>query len=61
MTVNGEEFVTAMEAAEILRCTRRAVYGYIKAGKLTASKPLNKWLIRRSDLDDMLNDGKELK
>lgn len=49
------EFLTLREAAELLHIKSiSAMYEHVRSGRIPASKPLGRWLIRRSDLEAML-------
>lgn len=48
---NPRKFLTAAEAAAILRVTPVAVADACRSGELRATKPLKAWLIDPADLD----------
>ena len=54
---NMGKLYTAQEAAGVLRCTRRALYGHIKAGTIRAAKPAGRWLISQAAIDDYVARG----
>ncbi len=45
-----DELITVEQAAELLYTHCSTIRNAIKSGKLPASKPFRKWLIKRSDL-----------
>lgn len=49
-----DELLTVQEAAARLKCSKNAVYGWIRAGKLKALKVGSLWRIRVKDLEDFL-------
>lgn len=51
------EFLTAAEAADILRVGSWQVVALCRDGELRATKPGKKWLIRREDFDAYLAAG----
>lgn len=55
MTSKAIEIYTPEEVAEILHVTRRTVYGWIKSGKLKASKVGRGWRVKREELDSFIN------
>lgn len=55
------ENVNPEEVAEIYGVSTQTIYTYIKKGYLPASKVGRKLIIKRSDLENALNDVKSLK
>lgn len=51
-------FLTAPEAAEILRVGPWQVVALCRTGELAATKPGQKWLIRPEDLDAYIAGGR---
>lgn len=51
-------FLTAPEAAEILRVGPWQVVALCRSGELKATKPGQKWLITPADLDDYIAGGR---
>lgn len=49
-----ERLLTTNEAAGLLRCTRRALYNHMRAGRLRAYRPGGRWLIPQSAIDEFL-------
>ena len=50
--------LTAGDAAEILKVSRRTVLRYLRAGELEGSKLNKEWRIKESDLDKFLEERK---
>jgi len=48
---------TILEVAEILKVTRRTVYGYLKAGDLKAVKIGKYWKVTAENLREFLERG----
>lgn len=48
------DLMTADEAAEQLRVTRRTVYEWLKEGRLRGVKVGRLWRIHKSDVDELL-------
>ena len=61
--MSAPKFLTADEVAEQLRTTPITVVRLCRDGKLPATKPAGKWLIKQTDLDAHIaarrNDHKE--
>lgn len=53
-------YYTAAEVAEVLRVKPITVYDLIKTGKLRATKPELKWLIKDEDLQAYLASGEDV-
>lgn len=53
-------YYTAAEVAEVLRVKPLAVYDLIKSGRLKATKPQLKYLIRADDLEAFLAAAEEV-
>lgn len=51
------DLLTVKEVAEILRVSQPTVLRMIDDGELRAIRVRNQWRIRRSDLDDYLQQG----
>jgi excisionase family DNA binding protein len=51
------EFMTPEEVADRVRVTRRAVYDWLKDGKLKGYRAGSRWRIRPADLDAFLQVG----
>lgn len=45
------DYLTAADAAKVLRCTPYTVATMCRAGTIAASKPSKAWLIKPADLD----------
>lgn len=50
-------FLTASEAADILRLTRWQVVNLCRDGKIRATKPFKQWLINPEDLEAAIDAG----
>ncbi|MBU1144590.1 MAG: helix-turn-helix domain-containing protein [Firmicutes bacterium] len=48
---------TVDEIKEILKVTQRTLYNYIKSGNLKAVKIGKYWRIKKSDLEEFLENG----
>lgn len=47
-------FLLVEEAAKLLRCDTSTIRRYVKAGRLTASKPGHRLLIDRGSVDELV-------
>jgi excisionase family DNA binding protein len=52
------EYLTIPEAAELLRCKRQRIYDLLSQRRIPRVKDGTRTLLRRSDLDAYLADGK---
>lgn len=50
-----EEVFTTNEVAKILKMSRQTISQLLHRGKLTGIKIGNRWRIRKSDIEDLLN------
>lgn len=48
--MNKDDLLTLPDAAELLHCTQRTIWNYIRAGKLPAHKAAGRWILRRDDV-----------
>jgi excisionase family DNA binding protein len=55
----SSEFLTILEAAELLRCKRARVDDLLSAGRISRVKEGARTLLRRDDVLAYLNDGGE--
>ncbi len=55
------ENLTVKETAELLKVSEQSIHNYIKRGYLTAQKVGRILLIKRSDIDESLQEVKSLK
>lgn len=46
-----KKYLTVMQAAELLQCSRGSIYNYIKHGRLKSSKPVHRLMIAQEDLE----------
>lgn len=51
---------TPLEAAEVLKLTRRTLYSYLKSGQLKATKIGRGWRITQKNLEDFIANGAEV-
>lgn len=49
--MDGEQYLTPEQVADLVQVTRRTVYNWIKTGKLKAYKVGNMVRVRHKDLD----------
>ena len=54
----NKDYYKLTEVSEILQVTRRAIYNYIKGGKLRAVKQGGQWRVERAELNRFLRGGK---
>ena len=60
--IEDREFLSVPQVANLIGCSKQNVYNLINTGQLRASNPMQrKTIIRRSDLDAMLNKPSEAK
>ena len=52
MTGLADTYVSSLEAAKVLAIPPMAIQKLLKAGKLRGEKIVNRWLIRRADLEE---------
>ena len=52
MTGLTDTYVSSLEAATVLAIHPMAIQKLLKAGKLRGEKIVNRWLIRRADLEE---------
>jgi excisionase family DNA binding protein len=53
--MSADKVYTVKECAEYLHMTERAIYNFIKDGRLTGSKVGRVWLIKQRWIDDFLD------
>jgi len=51
------QMVNVTEVQRLLGYSRQGVYGLIWNGRLPAQKPVGRWLIKLSDVEDFLNSN----
>lgn len=51
------KFYSIDEVASIIQVTRRAIYNYLKTGKLKATKFGKYWRVSEADLKEFLSKG----
>ncbi len=56
-----DENLTVKETAELLKVSEQSIHNYIKRGCITAKKVGRILLIKRSDIDESLQEVKSLK
>lgn len=56
-----DENLTVKETAELLKVSEQSIHNYIKRGYITAKKVGRILLIKRSDIDESLQEVKSLK
>jgi excisionase family DNA binding protein len=54
------EYLTVVEAAEVLRCSRQRVYDLVSSRRLTKYRDGSRVLVRRADLDEYLANGRSV-
>ena len=52
----GNGYYTAMEAADILKYSRRSIYNMIRAGRIPAVRIERKWLIPKDWVNNLINN-----
>ena len=52
-----KKFYSIDEVASMIQVTRRAIYNYLKTGKLKATKFGKYWRVSEADLKEFLNNG----
>tara|TARA_B110000503_G_C6976583_1_gene341399 strand:+ start:183 stop:455 length:273 start_codon:yes stop_codon:yes gene_type:complete len=61
LTEPQSENCNVQEAAELLKVSTQSIHSYIKKGKLPAQQIGRKYLIKRADLENALQETKSLK
>lgn len=56
-TVNGEQWMSADEAAAYLKVNRRKVNDYARQNIIAGYKTNKAWMFKRKDLDEYINRG----
>jgi excisionase family DNA binding protein len=54
---DAPDLMTAAEAAQYLRCARRRIYDLMSAGRLPRLREGGRVLVRRADLDRLVEEG----
>lgn len=58
MFMNQEEFYTIKEVSELFKVAYLTVYRWIKQGKLNAFRVGKKYMIKKSDIDALIEKSK---